>query len=394
MSRILSSSSPLLTDLFKAYEDARRHKRKTKGTLEFSLNYEERLFELYEDLVCRRYKIAPATCFIVTKPVRREIFAGDFRDRIVHHLIFNYLNPLCERLFTNDSYACRKGKGTSYGIKRADHFIRSVSHNYTRDCYVLQLDISGYFMSINRTILYEKVTRIIERYRDEITFDTELVLWLLEKIIFHDHIKACIQCGDTSNWTELPSSKSLFHAAPGCGLPIGNLTSQLFGNVYLNDFDHFAMRLVPGVRCGRYVDDMIFVHQDKEVLRQIILKVQYFLSEKLALTLHPRKIKLTHYEQGIDFLGARMFRGRMYPRRPIVTNVERTIMQWNEVLQVNDVLTEAEVQKLLASINASLGHLAFFQTRRLRQCLLARCMPAFLRHVQCDKSFRTLARMW
>lgn len=320
---------PLLVDLFKAYEDARRHKRKTKSALEFSLNYEERLFELYDDLINRRYQIAPSTCFIVTKPVRREIFAGDFRDRIIHHLIFNYLNPLCERLSINDSYACRKGKGTSYGIRRADHFIRSVSHNYTRDCYVLQLDISGYFMSINRQILHEKVVRIIEKYHDEITFDKELVLRLLKKVIFHDHIAGCVKRGEESDWAKLPRSKSLFYAAPGCGLPIGNLTSQLFGNIYLNDFDHFAMRVAPHTRYGRYVDDMLFVHTDNEVLVKIVPQVRSFLTKELALTLHPKKIRLSRYEQGVDFLGARMFRGRRCPQSQLVRNVRENVKRWN-----------------------------------------------------------------
>ena len=146
----------LLTDIFRAYYDARKNKRKTANALRFELNFETQLFKLYEDIVNRTYKVSKSICFVIKRPVQREIFAGDFRDRIVHHLIFNYISPFFERLFINDSYSCRIGRGTSYGIKRVNYFIRSCSQNYTRDCYVLKLDISGYFMGINKMILYCK----------------------------------------------------------------------------------------------------------------------------------------------------------------------------------------------------------------------------------------------
>lgn len=245
----MNSSVPqLLLDLFQAYYDARKNKRTTKSALRFELNFEKEVFQLYEDIVSRTYEISPSSCFIIKKPVMREIFAGDFRDRVVHHLIFNYLNPLCERMFINDSYACRTGKGTSYGIRRADHFIRSVSKNYTQECYVLKIDISGYFMSINKALLFVKVKNLILHFESKATFDVNLILWLVEKIIFHNHLHKCIVKGVRNDWAGLPRSKSLFYAKTGCGLPIGNLTSQLFGNVYLNDFDHFAV----GLSCGHY----------------------------------------------------------------------------------------------------------------------------------------------
>ena len=280
---------PLLIDLFQAYYDARRHKRNTQSALRFELNFERNLFALYDDIVARTYTISPSTCFIVNEPVQREIFAGDFRDRVVHHLIYNYISPLCERVFIHDSYACRTGRGTSFGIRRADHFIRSVSQNYTEDCYVLKLDIAGYFMSINRALLYEKVDALISRYAARVSLDVALVRWLLRTVIFHDHIAGCVMRGTVSDWRGLPASKSLFHAQPGCGLPIGNLTSQLFGNVYLNDFDHMAMHLAPRVRYGRYVDDMFFVGRRDAVLASLVPRIRAYLHDELALLLHPNK---------------------------------------------------------------------------------------------------------
>ncbi len=147
----------LTEDLFQAYYNARINKRNKKDVIEFEMNYEQNLFTLVDDIWSGRYQPSPSVCFIVDKPVKREIFAASFRDRIVHHLIYNYINPIFECRFINDSYSCRIGKGTSYGIKRLDHFIRSCSENYQKDCYILKLDLRGYFMSINKKILHDKI---------------------------------------------------------------------------------------------------------------------------------------------------------------------------------------------------------------------------------------------
>lgn len=166
----------LLIDLFRAYYDARRNKRTTANALKFELDYESNIIRLYEEIMDGTYEISQSICFISFDPVQREIFAGDFRDRIVHHLIFNYTSPIFERIFINDVYSCRTGRGTSYGIQRLDHHIRSCSRNYMEDCFVLKLDISGYFMSMDHSILYRKIEAVLFRYQDIIRFDLELVL--------------------------------------------------------------------------------------------------------------------------------------------------------------------------------------------------------------------------
>lgn len=165
----------LLEDLFKAYFDARRNKRNTINALAFERDFEENLFEVFDDIIAGTFEPKPSICFIVSKPVKREIFAADFRDRIVHHLIYNYIAPIFEKSFINDSYSCRKGKGTHYGIKRVDHFIRSCSLNYTRDCYILKLDIKGYFMSINRTKLFDKIESILLAKKHKIDYDLAMM---------------------------------------------------------------------------------------------------------------------------------------------------------------------------------------------------------------------------
>ncbi|MDD3303240.1 MAG: reverse transcriptase domain-containing protein [Candidatus Gracilibacteria bacterium] len=153
----------LLYDLFQAYYDARKNKRNTLNQLDFEFNLEENLINLGEELFSGKYEVGRSIYFIQNHPVKREVFAGDFRDRVVHHLIYNYISPIFEKEFIYDSYSCRKGKGTSLGIKRVSKFIRSCSENYTKDCYVLKLDISGYFMSINKDILFEKIERVLKK---------------------------------------------------------------------------------------------------------------------------------------------------------------------------------------------------------------------------------------
>lgn len=171
----------LLKDLFKAYFTARKNKRNTINALRFEINFEHNLIELNDEIVSGNYQPRPGICFIVNKPVKREIFAADFRDRIVHHLIFNYISPVFEKHFINDSYSCRKGKGTSYGIKRVSHFIRTCSENYQKDCYILKMDIQGYFMSIDKKILFNLVSDTLDNHSETASFALPLVKELIKK---------------------------------------------------------------------------------------------------------------------------------------------------------------------------------------------------------------------
>jgi len=200
-------------------------------------------------------------CFIIRDPVIREVFAASFRDRIVHHLLYNWLMPIFEPTFIYDSYSCREGKGTLFGIKRLEHHIRSCSNNYRKECYVLKLDIEGYFMNISRSRLYDMI-----------------VSRLLAQVVFNNPVKGCYRKERISDWNELPSSKSLFYAAPGCGLPIGNLTSQLFSNIYLSVLDGYVKRVLRCRHYGRYVDDFYIVGCCKEELLATIPVISGFLS--------------------------------------------------------------------------------------------------------------------
>jgi hypothetical protein len=359
----------ILTDLFQAYFDARRNKRNTINALAFEKDFEARVFALFDELVDKSYEPKASICFIVDRPVKREIFAADFRDRVIHHFIFNSISPIFEKTFINDSYSCRKGKGTHYGIHRIDRFIRSCSQNYSNDCYILKLDIKGYFMAMNRKLLFSQIKSVLLANRHKIEFDLPLIVYLLEKTIFNDPTKNCIIKGKKSDWSGLPRNKSLFHAKANCGFPIGNLTSQLFGNIYLNDFDHFVKRDLEIRYYGRYVDDFVLVHQNKEYLKSLVPIMKEYLRGNLQLELHPHKIYLQHFSKGVKYLGAVIKPHRKYIANRTKGNFYEAIEKQNQIVRDHKPTSE-EQEKFLSSMNSYLGIMKHYQTYNLRKVMI------------------------
>ena len=301
----------LLEDLWRAYFDARQHKRNTMNAIRFEKDLEHNLYQLYKEVSEYRYELSPSICFIVDRPVKREIFAAHFRDRIIHHYIIMKLLPVFENQFIYDSYSCRVGKGTLFGIKRLEHFMRSCTENYTKEAYVMKLDLSGFFMSINRKRLLGMVQSLVERKYNG--GDKELLQYLVEKVVMNDPTRGCIIRGSRSDWDGLPPNKSLFHAKAGCGIPIGNLTSQMFANYYLTGFDRFLKESLK-VRCyGRYVDDLYLIHRDVSFLMRSVGVIQDYLLEKLEVRLHPRKVYLQPCRQGVLYLGAYITPWGLFP---------------------------------------------------------------------------------
>ena len=362
-------SQQLLVDLFKAYYDARKHKRNTRNQLRFEVNLEENLVNLRDELMERTYKVGRSTCFIIEDHVKREIFAADFRDRVVHHLVYNYIMPIFERTFITDSYSCRKGKGTLYGVERLEHHIRSCSHNYTDLAYALKMDIQGYFMNINRKHLLETVKEDLMKYsfRESDTgqcwkdkLDYSLVFFLLEEIILTDPTNNCIIKGKKSDWKGLPDNKSLFKTPSDCGLPIGNLTSQLFSNIYLNRLDQMVKRQLREKHYGRYVDDSYIINRCYATLRMHKETIRRYLHEELGLTLHPKKSKIVRCCYGIDFLGV-----FVKPHRSYINNRTKKRIFRKSVPLFNCTDTE----KLRAGINSYLGYMKHFKCGKIKERL-------------------------
>ncbi len=311
----------LLHDLYRAYKRARLHKACSADQQSFELHLEEELVRLADELYTRTYQPSPSICFVICDPKQREVFAANFRDRVVHHLYYTYTHQLYERTFIADSYSCIENRGTHYGIRRLIHHIRGESSNYRRPCYILKVDVKGYFMHINRAKLYALCMRTLESQRGrmlpcgkpwEAVRDYDLVCFLTKTFALQNPLLGCQRRGNPNDWKGLPPSKSLFFSAQGCGLPIGNLTSQLFSNVYMNEFDHYCKRTLRCHRYGRYVDDAYVVSSDKEWLRSIVPLMRQFLATELGLELHPQKTRIDSSQVGVLFLGAYLKPWRTY----------------------------------------------------------------------------------
>jgi retron-type reverse transcriptase len=314
----------------------------------------------------RKYTPKPCIAFIIHKPVMREIFAADFRDRVIHHFIYNYISPVFEKIFINDCYSCRVGKGTHYGIKRMNHFILSCSQNYTKDCYILKLDIKGYFMSINKNQLFKLVKEELLRQSLKIGFDLHLVLYLVKETIFNDPRENCIIKGKKTDWAGLPQTKSLFFAKANCGLPIGNLTSQLFGNIYLNKFDHWVKHNLKIKHYGRYVDDFVLIHENKDYLQSCIQQISNYLKETIALKLHPDKIYFQHYSKGLKYIGAVIKPHRIYIANRTKSNLHIAVNKQNLLARSHKPDIE-EQQAFQSSMNSYLGIMKHYKTYKLRK---------------------------
>lgn len=193
-------------------------------------------------------------------------------------------------------------------MNRLQHHLRSCSDNCHRECYALKLDIEGYFMHIDRKILFDLIMRRIDALRAKgrlpEEFDYDTVTFLLGKVVFLDPTRGCRIKGSPDDWKGLPGSKSLFKAAPGCGLPIENLTSQLFSNIYLNELDQFVKRGLGFRHYGRYVDDFYILSESRTALESAVPKVDEFLQSNLHLRLNSRKTALLDAYRGVPFLGS------------------------------------------------------------------------------------------
>ena len=326
----------LMADLRQAFLDARRHKGGKPYVQRFEARLEENLAELCDELYERRYRPRPSQCFIITDPKQREVFAADFRDRIVHHLYYNYTHVLYERTFIHDSYSCIPGRGTHYGVARLARHIRQESQGYTVPCYVLKMDIRGYFMHIDRRrllgICEETLAGMAPHYvspsRDRRwgdVLDLGFVRYLTEVIALLDPTRDCRMAGSAADWHGLPHDKSLFHSPPGCGLPIGNLTSQLFSNVYLNVLDQYMKRVLGCRHYGRYVDDFYVVGADRGWLLSLVPQVDALLRGRLGLELHEGKTTLSSVWHGVEFLGHWLKPHRIYASRTSVRRIGRKL---------------------------------------------------------------------
>ena len=364
-------------NIYKAYKECIKHKRNTLNALNFEANLVENICNLEEELNSRTYRIGKSICFLASSPKLREIFAADFRDRVVHHLLVNELEPLYEKRFIYDVYNNRKGKGIHGAVKRAKSFMNSVG----RDGYYLQLDIKGFFYNLDKNILFMQMFNDINflevrlKPRQYAGLKSHLleemnkkeIVYLLNKIIYHDPTRNYSFKGNKKALEKLPEHKTLFKIPKHRGLPIGNLTSQFFANVYLNKFDHFVKRVLKVKHYIRYVDDMVLFHKSKERLQECKQEIENYLKENLALTLRA-DTKLKKLNQGLDFLGCIIRPNYTLVRKRVVNNYKYKKAKYLQNYEEQKGKMSLEEIKQFLSVQASfVGHISHADSYNLRK---------------------------
>lgn len=318
----------LTNELTRAFYLARKAKRSTYDEQLFEVRLAENILELVEDIMNDTYRPGHGIAFIVHDPVIREIFAAPFRDRVVHHFLYNGIADWWDRRLLYDCYSCRIGKGTLFGVQRLAHHIKSASKGYTVPTWTIKLDVEGYFMSLPRQGLFDRVVWGLERQfpKGGPIFDIYKRVW--REVIFDEPTVGVQRRGNLKDWRKLPKTKSLFCQPPGRGIVIGNLSSQLLSNIYLDQLDRFIFYDLGYKHYGRYVDDFYIVVTDEEFqkAKRDLSLVDDFLTS-IGLTLHPKKTRIQRIEKGTPFLGAVVYPGRIVPGPRIVKNFTKALME-------------------------------------------------------------------
>ncbi len=333
-------------NLYLAYLKARECKRYKSEILKFSYHLENNLLNLRKELLDQNYKHGSYRTFIVNDSKKRIIKAAPFRDRVVHHALCNLIEPIFDRGFIYDSYACRKNKGTHKTIKRLESFIRSISDHIKNkaipeDVYCLQCDISKYFANIDHEILIKLIEK---KVKDKKT------LWLISKIV-----ESSYKCKFLENLLEFRL----------VGIPIGNLTSQLFANIYLNELDQFIKHKLHKKYYLRYMDDFIILNNNKKELHQARALIQDFLKNKLKLKFHPKKANIFLAKRGINFLGYIIFKNYKLLRKSTVKRFIKRVKILKK--KINKKLITGE--RYNRSIQSWLAYAKFGNSWRLRKNL-------------------------
>jgi retron-type reverse transcriptase len=249
-----------------------RGKRKRKDVAEFSVHLADNIIELHRQLKMQTYFHDDYEYFKINDPKPRDIHKASVKDRLVHRALYRILSPFFDQKFIHDSYSCRFNKASYKAMERFKVFVRKVSKNHTQTCWVLKCDIRKFFASIDHNILKLILTKHIK---------DQDVLWLLSQIV------------DSFCTT----------GKKGVGLPLGNLTSQILVNVYMNEFDQFMKHKLKTRYYIRYADDFVILLDDRTLLENTLIHIRTFLKNNLSLDLHPDKVSITTIASDIDFLG-------------------------------------------------------------------------------------------
>jgi RNA-directed DNA polymerase len=335
-------------NLHEAYLSARKNKRYRGDVLEFTAHLEENLIQLQNELIHKTYRVGRYREFYVYEPKKRLIMALQFRDRVIQWAIYRHLNPWFDKQFIYDSYGCREGKGTHRAADRLQYWVRQVGRRKER-YYYLKLDISKYFYRVDHKTLMDILRRKIE---------DEGLLGLLDKIINCEHTAFGLPA--FTEPADCPKEDRLL----GTGMPIGNLSSQLFANIYLNELDQYVKQELRIHYYIRYMDDMIILHHDKRYLHEAKDKIETFLWEKLKLNLN-KKTAIRPISQGIEFVGYRIFPTHRKLKKASAKKMKARLKYVRAAFERGEI----DAESLRATEASYMGVLKHFNSHGLRKAL-------------------------
>lgn len=321
-------------NLFQAFEEFKKGKKKRRDLQVFERNLEDNLFNLHISLKNKTYRHGSYESFYVNDPKRRHIHKASVGDRIVHHLLYKRLYSIFDKTFIYDSYSCRLNKGTHKGARRLEEFARIVSRNYTKNCFALKLDIKKFFANVDHKILLKLLKRKIS---------DENILWILKEVIESFHSEEDL----ASQGLALRSCR---------GIPLGNLTSQIFANIYMNKLDWFIKHELKIKYYVRYADDFVILSKRRDFLENLIPKIDNFLETELKLKLHEKKVILRKLSWGVDFLGYIVLPHYILPRaktrRRMFRKMEEKVKDFNEG-KISDYSLNQTIQSFLGYLKHS-----------------------------------------
>lgn len=383
-------------ELYNAYIHCRRRKRKTINSIKFEINELYNLYVLYNGLTNYEYVIGKSIAFICYYPKPREIFAADFRDRIVHHLIYDRNISYFENFaWITDTYSCRVNKGTLYGVNHIKQQIIKYSDNYEYLVFAAKCDLKSFFVYINKDILYDILKKFItsvdnNRSKEDIEFD--LYLWKL--IIYNRPQDNCIFKQSLSCWKSLEPGKSLREISinENRGFAIGNLTSQMLANFYMSIFDYYVYYDL-NLPYGRYVDDFIILNNSQEDANKIVNNITNYLKDNLKLTLHPSKTQIQEISHGVQMTGAIIKKDRIYINNRTVHKFESVLIKWYYFIikckENNQEITYENIKHYVDSINSYLGMMVHYSTFNIRKRLLtSKYIQPYLDYIDIDNSYK------
>jgi RNA-directed DNA polymerase len=355
-------------DLYSAWREARRGKKPSQDQLAFDARWIDNLLEIRDRLNDCTWRPSAPTCFIATAPKAREIHAPAFADRVVHHYLVPRLEAIYEPTFIHDSFSNRRGKGTHTAVDRLRGFVREVVSGQGGG-YYLQLDVRNFFNSIHRATLYGFLKRRMERAGLALPARRAVHALLNHSIDKTGVVYACTEAERAA----VPPHKRLENSAPGCGIAIGNLSSQFFANVYLDRLDQFVKHQLKAQRYVRYVDDFVLVHRDREQLKAWRIQIEAFLRRELRLEMKADQ-RLRPLADGIDFLGYVIFPTHTIVRRRVIAHAQSKLAAWERRhVRGREVTRRRGALDELRSVWASYaGHFSHASSYRLRCRLFKR----------------------